>query len=266
MDWNLTGGRKLLIGMIHCLPLPGTYGATTTINEVIDRAVSDAKVLEQAGFDAVMIENEDLCLEPHMTKVQFAAISMVVQAVRGVVSLPIGLCCSGLNYEEALSIAKVADGDFIRTPIFVDTVMNYNGIIMPCSGKIIRYRREIGAENIRILADIQVKHYYMLNPDVDIATSAKWAQHQGADAVIVTGCSTGVETASSDLEKVRNSVSIPVAVGSGVNAKNIAEKMRTADILIVGTTLRRNGRISEPIDEAQAAALIHAAGRGGKEK
>ena len=26
MDWNLTGGRKLLIGMIHCLPLPGTYG------------------------------------------------------------------------------------------------------------------------------------------------------------------------------------------------------------------------------------------------
>ena len=98
MEWNLTGGRKLLIGMIHCLPLPGTYGATATIDEVIARAVSDAKALERVGFDAVMIENEDLCLEPHMTKVQFSAISMVAQAVRSAVKLPLGLCCSGLNY------------------------------------------------------------------------------------------------------------------------------------------------------------------------
>ena len=119
MDWNLTDGRKLLIGMIHCLPLPGTYGATASIDEVIERAVSDAKTLERVGFDAVMVENEDLCLEPHMTKVQFAAISMVAQAVRSAVKLPLGLCCSALNYEEALSIAKVVGGDFIRSPIFV---------------------------------------------------------------------------------------------------------------------------------------------------
>ena len=96
---------------------------------------------------------------------------------------------------------------------------------------------------------------------MDISTSAKWAQHQGADAVIVTGCSTGVETASSDLEKVRKSISIPVAVGSGVTEKNIAEKMRTADILIIGTTLRKDGKMSEPIDEAQARAILRAAGR-----
>ena len=152
-------------------------------------------------------------------------------------------------------------GDFIRTPIFVDTVMNYNGIMTPCSGKIIRYRREISAEHVKIFADVQVKHYYMVNPEVDIATSAKWAQHQGADAVIVTGCSTGTETASSDLEKVKNSISIPVAVGSGVTEKNIVEKMQIADILIIGTTLRRNGSMAEPIDEAQARALLRAAGR-----
>ena len=181
--------------------------------------------------------------------------------MRRAVKLPLGLCCSALNYEEALSIAKVVGGDFIRSPIFVDTVMNYNGIITPCSGKVIRYRREIGAEHVKILADVQVKHYYMVNPSVDISTSAKWAQHQGADAVIVTGCSTGVETASSDLEKVRKSISIPVAVGSGVTEKNIAEKMRTADILIIGTTLRKGGKMSEPIDEAQARAILRAAGR-----
>ncbi|MFQ6962714.1 MAG: BtpA/SgcQ family protein [Oscillospiraceae bacterium] len=62
--------------------------------------------------------------------------------------------------------------------------------------------------------------------------------------MIVTGCSTGTETASSDLEKVKNSISIPVAVGSGVTEKNIAEKMQIADILIIGTTLRRNGSMA----------------------
>ena len=55
--------------------------------------------------------------------------------------------------------------------------------------------------------------------------------------------------------------SIPVAVGSGVTEKNIAEKMQIADILIIGTTLRRNGSMAEPIDEAQARALLRAAGR-----
>lgn len=54
---------------------------------------------------------------------------------------------------------------------------------------------------------------------------------------------------------------IPVAVGSGVTEKNIAEKMQIADILIIGTTLRRNGSMAEPIDEAQARALLRAAGR-----
>lgn len=261
MDWNLTNGRKMLIGMVHCLPLPGTYGAKTTIDEVIARAVSDAKALERAGFDAVMVENEDLCIDPHMSKVQFSAMSMVALAVRKAIGSPMGLCCSALNYEEALSIAKVAGGDFIRTPIFVDTVLNYNGVFSPCSGKIIRYRREIGAEDIKILADVQVKHYYMLHPDVDIATSAKWAQRQGADAVIVTGSSTGVETATSDLETVKQSVDIPVAVGSGVNAQNITEKMGIADILIVGTALRKDGKMTEPIDESCARRLLRAAGR-----
>ena len=43
--------------------------------------------------------------------------------------------------------------------------------------------------------------------------------------------------------------------------ENIAEKMQIADILIIGTTLRRNGSMAEPIDEAQARALLRAAGR-----
>ncbi len=254
-------GQKLLIGMVHCLPLPGTFGAAAAIQEVIERAVSDAKCLEALGFDAIIVENEDLCLEPHMSKVQLAGLSMVTLAVRNAVKLPVGLCFGCLNYEESLSVAKVAGCDFIRTPIFVDTVMNYNGVINPCSAKIIQYRKSIGAENIKILADIQVKHYYMVDPSIDITVSAQWAQRQGADGVIVTGYTTGAETSQEDIVRVKRSVSLPVAVGSGVTAANIREKMEAADILIIGTALRRNGKMSEPIDPERATQLLKAAGR-----
>lgn len=256
---KLRSGKKVLIGMVHCLPLPGTFGADSTINQVIDRAVSDAKALEAYGFDAVMVENEDKCVAPNMTKVQFAGMSMVAQAVRNAVSIPMGLCCGCLNYEEALSICKTVGGDFFRSPIFVDTVMNYNGIIQPCSSEVIRYRDQIGAQNVKILADIQVKHYHMVNPNISIAQSARWAARQGADAVIVTGTTTGAETAMDDLRKAKQSVSIPVAVGSGITAANIREQMETADILIIGTALRKDGSMSQPVDPQRARAIVSAA-------
>ena len=252
-------GGPVLIGMIHCLPLPGTLGSTYTIEEVVERAVSDAKVLEAAGFDAVMVENEDKCLAPHMSKLQFAGISMVAHAVRNAISIPMGLCLGCLNYEEALSICKVVGAQFFRSPIFVDTVMNYNGIINPCSTQVINYRKQIGAEDVKILADVQVTYYYMVNPDITITQSARWAERQGADAVIVTGTASGVETPLDDLKKVKKIISIPVVAGSGVNAENMAQQREIADVMIIGTTLRPGGKMSEPIDPARAAAIVAAA-------
>lgn len=256
---KIKAGEKVLIGMIHCLPLPGTLGSQNTIEKVIERAVSDAKVLEAAGFDAVMVENEDKGNMPNLSKVQFAGVSMVAQAVRQAISIPMGLCVGCLNYEEALAICKISGGEFFRSPIFVDTVMNYNGVINPCSTQVINYRKQIGAEHIKILADVQVKYYYMVNPEISLAQSACWAERQGADAVIVTGTASGVETPLENLQNVKKSISIPVAAGSGVTVENIAEQKKVADIMIIGTTLRPGGKMSEPIDPARAAAIVAAA-------
>lgn len=257
---NIKNGKKVLIGMIHCLPIPGTLGGSATLGQVIQRAVEDAKVLEHCGFDAVMVENEDRAQAPHMTKLQFAAMSMVARAVREAVSIPMGLCLGCLNYEEAITICKVAGGQFIRVPIFVDTVMNYHGIIEPCSADVQACRTKLGAQDIRILADVQVKYYYMVNPQITVAQSAVWAEKQGADAVIVTGLRSGAETSLEDLRDVKKNVHIPVAVGSGVTEQNIAQQLEVSDIMIIGTTLRYGGKMSEPIDPERAATIVVAAG------
>ena len=60
------------------------------------------------------------------------------------------------------------------------------------AGPLLRYRREIGAEHIRIFADVKKKHSsHAITADVDIARAAQAAAFFGADAVIVTGPATG---------------------------------------------------------------------------
>lgn len=258
MNFSFSDKHKMIIGMVHCLPLPGTYRSSNDIETVVARAVEDARCLEQCGYDAIIVENEDLSLSSHMTKMQFSAMSMIVHEVRKAVSLSVGICCGCLNYEEALSIAQVCGCEFIRTPIFVDTVINYNGIINPCSTSLIEYRKQIGSEQIKVLADIQVKHYHMLCSSISISESAQWAEHQGADAVIVTGLASGVETPIENLRKAKNAVSIPVAVGSGITRENVSQQLEIADILIIGTSIRQNRSMSEPIDCTNAMAMIKA--------
>ncbi|NLF27540.1 MAG: BtpA/SgcQ family protein [Clostridiales bacterium] len=253
-------GGKGLIGMVHCLPLPGTFRADTTIRQVVDRAVSDAKALQDAGFDALIVENEDKCTAPKLTMAQITALSIVVMAVRDAVRLPIGLSCGSLNYEFAFSLAKIADCQFVRVPVFVDTVMNHTGIVTPCSQQVVHCRKMVGAEDIKIFADVQVKHYYMLNPNIPITASADWAVNQGADAIIVTGASTGMETPLDDLRQVKKRVPIPVVAGSGVTETNIKEQLGAADLLIVGSSLRKDGCFGNPIDAQRAAKLVCAAG------
>ena len=129
-------------------------------------------------------------------------------------------------------------------------------------GEIISYRNAIGAGDVFIMADIQVKHYRMAFPHIPITDSARWAQNQGADAVIVTGVNTGVETSTDDLCKVKKTVSIPVAVGSGITSSNILEQSRFADIIIVGTSIRKNRSMLEPIDVKAASELVAVAKKG----
>jgi predicted TIM-barrel enzyme len=52
-----------------------------------------------------------------------------------------------------------------------------------------------------------------------------------------------------------------VYVGSGVAAATVAEVLRLADGVIVGTSLKHDGRVASPVDPARAWALVAAARR-----
>lgn len=252
-------GGKTVIGMVHCLPLPGTAGFGGDYNAIVEHALRDAVTLEQSGVNALIVENMgDTPFAALLDKPQIAALAAVAARVREAVKIPIGIDAAFNDCEASLSIAAICGADFVRIPVFVDTVLFTDGIISPCARRCLQFRKALGVEHIKLLADVQVKHTYMLDPRITIEMSAKDAVGSGADALIVTGSVIGEETPIDMIRRVKNVVKVPVFAGSGVSAHNVHEQLGIADGCIIGSSLKKGGVLTNPIDGDLVRAVVRA--------
>ncbi|MEA4899544.1 MAG: BtpA/SgcQ family protein [Eubacteriales bacterium] len=252
-------GKRFVIGMVHCLPLPGTVGFGGDIGKIYAQAVQDARTLEDCGVDAVIVENMgDGPFGVKLDKAQASALAVATAKVRDAVTIPVGVDAAFNDYEASLGIALAAHCQFVRIPVFVDTVEFYGGLIAPCARECMTLRKNLGAEHIMVLADIQVKHTNMLLAHVPIEKSAKDAEGCFADAIIVTGSAIGQETPIEMIERVKKAVRIPVIAGSGVNAKNIGHQLDIADGAIIGSSLKVGGVLSNPISRELVDEVLSA--------
>ena len=249
-----------VIGMIHVQALPGTPHANLSIPEIVRQAAEEAQMLEQAGFDAVLIENmhDRPYLRRQVGPEIVAAMTAVGGEVRRRVSCPIGVqVLAGAN-REALAVAQACEASFIRAEGFVFSHVADEGIFSDAdAGELLRYRRQIGAERIAIVADIRKKHSsHALTQDVDIAEWARAAEFFGADGVVVTGVATGQPASPADVDAVAAAAGIPVWVGSGVQVDDLTDWWGRADGLIVGSSLKEDGVWSNRLEPARLEALI----------
>ena len=254
-------GRCPVAGMIHVAALPGTPRGVLSVSGVIDRAREEALIYREAGVDAVMIENmhDRPYLKGKVGPEVVSAMTAAAIAVKEAFGGPCGIqVLAGAN-REALAIGHAAGFDFIRAEGFVFAHVADEGIIEGCAGDLLRYRREIGAESIQILADVKKKHSsHAITSDVDIAESAKAAEFFLADGVIVTGSATGAPAALEDVREVKEATGLPVLVGSGISAGNASDFAGIADGLIVGSSLKENGRWDGALSLARLKALLGA--------
>lgn len=235
---------KFIIGMVHLLPLPGTCGFDGDMDAIYEQALNDAKALEEGGVNALMVENfNDMPYGKTISLEQATALAAVSAVIKKNTKLPVGIDAALCDYKAALSSAKAARADFVRLAVFVDTVQCFAGIIEPCCSLALPYRKQLQGEDILIFADVQVKHTHMVIKDIDIVESAKVAQDCGADAIIVTGLATGLETPIESVIRVKNNVKCPVIIGSGINPNNIKKQLDIADGAIVGSSLKTNNKI-----------------------
>ena len=171
--------------------------------------------------------------------------------VRRAVSLPLGIqVLAGAN-SCAVAVAHACGASFVRVEGFVFAHVADEGLIESSAGALLRYRRAIGAEGVRVFADIKKKHSaHAITADVDIVETAKAAEFFRADGVIVSGIATGQPADADEVRAVSGAVAIPTLIGSGITPENIA-CYADADALIVGSSVKRDGLWSNPLDEAR---------------
>jgi membrane complex biogenesis BtpA family protein len=252
-------GNKPVIGMIHVTALPGTPGYGGSMEAVIAQACDEARLYVKAGVDAVAVENmHDVpylrcCAGPEIT----AAMGVVAATVKRVSSLPCGIqILAGAN-KEALAAAYAAGCDFIRAEGFVFAHTADEGIIESCAGELLRYRRQIGADDILIFTDIKKKHSsHALTEDISSAETAHAAEFFASDGVIVTGTETGVPAVLEEVQAVKAAVHIPVLIGSGVTIDNVEQYLPHADAVIVGSHFKTDGRWINTVDYDRTAAFM----------
>jgi len=256
----LFGVKRALIGVVHLQALPGTPANKFDVGQITATAVDEARVYRDAGFHAILIENTHD--RPYLkTKVGpeiVATMSVVGAAVRKSVELPLGIqVLAGAN-ESAVAVALACDASFVRVEGFVFAHVADEGLIESSAATLLRYRRAVGAEHIRVFADIKKKHSaHAITADVDIVETAKAAEFFSVEGVIVSGVATGEPAQPDEVAAVAGAVSVPTLVGSGITADNINE-FAAADAFIVGSSIKKDGLWFNPMDPNRTRALVEA--------
>jgi len=259
-----TGAAGALIGMVHVGALPGSPKASESIDALASRAVGEARMLHQAGFDAIIVENmhdtpyvHGEALGPEIV----ASMARICAEIRMSVSLSMGVQILSGGARQALAVAHASAGAMIRCENFVFSHVADEGLLVTAeAGSLLRYRRSIGAEHIAVLADIKKKHAsHAITADIPIDEAARAAAFFGADGLIVSGVRTGAPADIADLRLVRGACELPIFVGSGVNADNIRETLELVSGVIVGSSIKVGGRWSNPVDPARCRQVIKAA-------
>ncbi|WP_297508496.1 BtpA/SgcQ family protein [Thermococcus sp.] len=250
-------GRKPLIGMVHLRPLPGSYLYDGNFDALIESALRDAKTIEKAGFDAIMVENfGDVPFPKYVDKTTVAAFTAVAKEIRDEISLPLGINVLRNDGIAAYSIAYAVKADFIRVNVLSGVAYTDQGIIEGIAHELAKLRKLLPSK-IQVFADVHVKHAVHFG---DFEDSLRDTVERGlADAVIVSGKATGKPVDIERLALAKRISPVPVLVGSGTTYGNLPELWKYADGFIVGTWIKRKGKVENEVSLERARKLAELA-------
>jgi membrane complex biogenesis BtpA family protein len=255
--------RKILIGVVHLRPLPGSPRWRGDVESMVEFAVNDARAYERGGAHALFIENfgDVPFTKGSVAPETIAAMAAAGRAVRQAVKLPVGFNVLRNDARAALALCAVCGGAFIRVNVHTGAMLTDQGLIEGNAYETLRYRQQI-CPRAQILADVHVKHAVPLG-NWTIEDAARDTVERGlADALIVSGAGTGLAAEIADVQRVRRTApATKILLGSGTTLANVRDFLPAADGFIVGSSLKLGGKLSAPVDSNRVAALVRVIGK-----
>jgi membrane complex biogenesis BtpA family protein len=266
MDTTDTAGMPELVGMVHLPALPGAPGFDGDREALRERAVADAEALVGEGMDAVLVENfGDAPFHPGaVPRHVVAAMTTLVDAVGRAVDVPVGVNVLRSDGPGAMAVAAAAGASFVRVNVHAGARLTDQGVVEGRAHETLRLRDRLDAPDVRVLADVEVKHSAALAERPLPSVARETVERGGADGVVVSGPATGEPVDRERLATVgavATETGVPLVVGSGVTPDSVATVLGIADAVIVGTALKRNGDPTAPVERERVAELVSAARR-----
>ncbi len=235
MDFHSLFPEKPVVGMIHMPPLPGAPTSKMSMKQLTEFALSEADLMEDAGLDACIVENvgDIPFFKGSLPPYTVAAMATVTKAVVGHTKMKVGVNMLRNACEEALSVAHVAGAQFIRCNILIGAYATDQGIIEGCAARVARLKKELNS-SVLVFGDVHVKHAHpIFNVEIEYAAQ-DLAERGGADAVIVSGARSPVPPSFERVKKVKDAITKPVLIGSGICLANVKQFYQRSDGLIIG--------------------------------
>lgn len=258
---KLFGKKRPVIGCLHMMALPGTpyYDPSVTMEQHINRLIADAKALQKAGFDALVFANEGD--RPYLTQVGPEIIASYVRIASGVlpeIKVPYG-CGVLIDPRATIAVAKAIGAKFVRTYVSNSYTGTF-GYQDFNPAEVFRYRAAIHAEEVHV--------YTYFEPHAGTALDSRPVAEQIGSGfaalpiagMLIGGPRAGLPPEEAHFRKIKETFpQYPLILGSGSNKKNIKDLLPYADGVIVGTSIKKDGYLYNPVDPKRAKEFMEAA-------
>jgi len=231
------------------------------MEESLRRARLDADCLLEAGFDGLILENmHDFppLRERDMGPEVAAYFTVMATELRTIAppEIPVGIQVLFAAHRTAVAVALAAGLQFLRAEAWTYGHLSDKGWVEASAATTLRYAQSIGAQGVRVWADVKKKHAsHAASADLSAGEIAETLELHGAHAAILTGISTGQAPDPEDFGRVRAHCRLPLILGSGLTVQNASLFREVADGFIVGSTLKQDAKWFQSVDLDRAKQL-----------
>ncbi len=238
-SFDALGKHKVIIGLIHLLPSPGTpHFEEGNFEKSLEKAVTGARALEKGGADGCLIQTVDKVF-PTADEVDYArvaAVAAITQAVSQNTSqaFQIGVQIFVNGISASLAVAKVCGGSFLRITALVGETDTQWGHVKADPQPFLSYREKLGAEEIKLIAEVEGMHYHWHGEPKPVGEIAREVVALGAHAVEIAHPDEAVNLKL--IREIKAAVpGLPVILGGHTKHENVARRLAEADGAFVGT-------------------------------
>ncbi|MEM3658207.1 MAG: BtpA/SgcQ family protein [Candidatus Hadarchaeum sp.] len=248
--------EKPVIGMIHLRALPGTPLYDGNLEQIVEYARNDLSALQSAGIDAILFCNEnDRPYELIVDQASVATMSYVIGCLKKEIRVPFGVDVLW-DPVATMALAAATGAQFVRE-VFVGLFASDMGLWGGRAAEALRYRKRLMCDNVLVFCNICAELSSALDTR-SIQERAKSAVFSSLiDAVLISGPMAGVPPSLEILSTIKECLpDIPVLANTGVRHDTVAEILKVADGVIVGTALKKDGKTWNPVDQERAKQFM----------